>query len=196
MTIITGGIGCGKSVVSQLLRVMGYPVYDCDREARRLMSDDPELRQALCDAFGAETFLSNGTLNKPYLATRIFGDAERLAQMNALVHPAVARDIVRRNAIGHKPLFVETAIYFESGFSRLIPADHVWCIAAPLELRIERAIARDHSTREKILARIGSQMPQEEKIKRADAVIWNDSTHSVIEQVNEILREESVTTRL
>ena len=196
MIVITGGSGCGKSVVSQLLRVMGYPVYDCDREARRLMTDDPDLRHALADAFGAETFLADGSLNKPYLATRIFGDAERLAQMNALVHPAVARDIMRRNAIERRPLFVETAIYYESGFGQLIPSDRVWCIAAPLELRIDRAIGRDHTTREKVLARIGSQMPQEEKIKKADAVIWNDSTHSLIEQVNEILREEFGATRL
>ncbi len=189
MTVITGGIGCGKSVVSQLLRVMGYSVYDCDREARRLMADDPELRDALANAFGQETFMADGSLNRTYLATRIFNDRGRLAQMNAIVHPAVARDIVRRrNAIGQdKPFFVETAIYYESGFSQLIEARQVWCIAAPLELRISRAMARDNVPREKILERINSQMPQEEKIRLANAVIWNDDAHSVIEQVNSLL---------
>lgn len=189
MTVITGGIGCGKSVVSQLLRVMGYSVYDCDREARRLMADDPELRDALANAFGQETFMADGSLNRTYLATRIFNDRGRLAQMNAIVHPAVARDIERRrNAIGQeRPFFVETAIYYESGFGQLIEAQQVWCIAAPLELRISRAMARDNAPREKILERINSQMPQEEKIRVANAVIWNDDTHSVIEQVNSLL---------
>ena len=189
MTVITGGIGCGKSVVSQLLRVMGYSVYDCDREARRLMADDPELREALANAFGQETFMADGSLNRAYLATRIFNAPSRLAQMNAIVHPAVARDIERRrNAIGQeRPFFVETAIYYESGFSHLIVADAVWCVAAPLELRIARAMKRDNAPRAKVVERINNQMPQEEKIALADAVIWNDCTHSVIEQINSLL---------
>ena len=189
MIVITGGIGCGKSVVSQILRVMGYPVYDCDREARRLMADDPELREALANAFGQETFMADGSLNRAYLATRIFNDPGRLAQMNAIVHPAVARDIKRRrNAIGQeRPFFVETAIYYESGFSHLIVADAVWCVAAPLELRIARAMKRDNAPRANVVERIDNQMPQEEKIALADAVIWNDCTHSVIEHINSLL---------
>jgi dephospho-CoA kinase len=113
--------------------------------------------------------------------------------MNALVHPAVAHDIIQRQAALkaddpiHATLFVETAIYFESGFSHLIQADSVWCIAAPLELRIARVLVRDHTTRAAIQARIDSQMSQEQKMALSDAVLWNDNEHSIIEQLNHLL---------
>jgi len=212
MIIITGGIGCGKSVVCQLLQVMGHTVYDCDREAKRLMTSDPLLRRQLQELFGPETYLTDGSLNKPYLSAQIFNDASLLQQMNALIHPAVARDIERKKEKGkgencqrskekgqmtkvkgqrskvNCQLFVETAIHFESGFDKLIQADQVWCVASPLELRIERAMTRDHATREKIQARINNQMSQEEKISRSDAVIWNDNTHSLIEQINNLIK--------
>lgn len=182
MIILTGGIGCGKSVVSQLLRVMGYSVCDCDALARHLMLHDPLLRQQLCEAFGASTYLPDGTLNKPWLSSQIFGSAERLRQMNDIVHPFVARHIQQLH-----PDFVETAIYFESGFDLRLPADSVWCIAAPLELRISRTMARDSATREQVMARIQSQMSQEEKTSRSTLTLWNDGTHSLIEQTRQAL---------
>ncbi len=185
--ILTGGIGCGKSMVSQLLQVMGFTVYDCDNEAKRLMNTDKQIRTQLSSLLGSETYQTTyGTLNRAYVASKIFGNAKLLNQMNALVHPAVATDI-QRLATRTPLLFVETAIYYESGFSHLISAQQVWCIAAPLALRINRAMQRDHATQTQILARIENQISQEEKIKKADATIWNDSTHSIIEQVTQLL---------
>ena len=92
---LTGGIGCGKSVVSELLRVMGYIVYDCDANAKLLMHSDSELRNRLTTLFGPETYNADGTLNKQHLSAAIFGNAEALNKMNNLVHPAVARDITK-----------------------------------------------------------------------------------------------------
>lgn len=191
---ITGGIGCGKSVVSQALRVMGYQVYDCDSRAKWVMTNDPMLRQQLIDLFGHDTYLPDGTLNKPHLSTAIFGDAEALARMNACVHPAVARDLEKqyRSHVDTKgvtqPYFFESAILFESGFEKLSTPHEVWTVTAPLELRITRAMARDNTTRQKIQDRINSQMSQEEKENRADHVIWNDPEHSILEQINDLLR--------
>lgn len=179
---ITGGIGSGKSVVSQLLRVMGHAVYDCDKEAQRLMAENLKLRQQLCDAFGEETYTAEGKINKPYLIQRIFSNPQELQKMNSIVHPAVARDFLASGI-----MFVESAILFEAGFDQLVKPDVIWSVTAPLELRISRAMLRDHADREKILARINSQMDQEEKNKKADAIIWNDGTHSIIAQVNELL---------
>lgn len=195
---ITGGIGCGKSVVSQVLRIMGYEVYDCDSRAKWVMTHDDLLRQQLIGLFGEATYLSDGSLNKPHLSAAIFGDNEALAKMNACVHPAVDRDLRKQYEaynritnyklqITERPFFFESAILFESGFDKLSIPDEVWTVSAPLELRISRAMQRDHATREQILNRIGSQMSQEEKEIRANHVIWNDPEHSVIEQVNEIL---------
>lgn len=191
MIIITGGIGSGKSIVCRTLEIMGFPVYDCDKRAKELMNSDPLLREQLIEAFGTETYLPNGLLNKPHLASKIFNNPEQLALMNSLVHPAVARDVenMQSSLSGSRThFFVETAIYYESGFNRLVHADQVWCVAAPLELRITRAQVRDHSDREQILSRINSQISQEKKIELSDAVIWNDNTHSVIEQINLLLQ--------
>lgn len=183
---ITGGIGSGKSVVSALLRVMGYAVYDCDRQARHLMQHDQPLRTALKETFGEETFLPDGTLNRSFLASQIFSDSQRLQQMNALVHPAVGEDLCRwRETHREEIVFYESAILYESGFDRY--ADLVWCVSAPLELRIGRTMLRDRAERQAVVARMESQMPQEEKEKRADAIIINDDSHSIIARVNTLL---------
>ncbi len=190
---ITGGIGCGKSVVSQALRVMGYAVYDCDSRAKWVMTHDEILKQQLRELFGEETYLPDGNLNKPHLSSQIFSSATALSQMNACVHPAVARDLKsfyyrhteRRGT--SVPFFFESAILFESGFDALSTPHQVWTVSAPLELRISRAMSRDHATREQILSRIDSQMSQEEKERRADHVIYNDAQHSILEQINGIL---------
>lgn len=187
LVAITGGIGCGKSVVSRLLRTMGYAVYDCDNRARFLMNRDAELRRHLCDAFGPATYRTDGTLDREHLARYIFGNEEALQRMNSLVHPCVGRDLQEwhsRQTL--TPAFYESAILFESGFDRF--ADRIWSVSAPLELRIARCMERDHCSREKIAARIGNQIPQEEKDRRADAVILNDPTHSLIDQVRKLLQ--------
>lgn len=189
---ITGGIGSGKSVVSRLLRTMGYTVYDCDERAKHVMIADAQLRDELTSLFGADTYLldSHGSiaLNKPYLSAQIFGNASLLSQMNACVHPAVARDLMAEAALlpQGSVFFFESAILYESGFDRLVPPDEVWVVSAPLDLRISRAMLRDGTTRQKVLARIAAQMPQEEKERRASHIIINDDQHSIIEQVRQL----------
>jgi len=190
LVAITGGIGSGKSVVSQLLRVMGYPVYDCDANAKSLMTSDPILRQDLISLFGPETYQSDGTLDKPFLSKAIFSSPELLAKMNAAVHPAVARDIAKHHSLFHGELFFyESAILFESGFNKLAVPDKVLCVTAPLELRISRTMARDNSSRESVLKRINSQMSQEEKSQLADYEIKNDDRNSIIVQIEKVLKE-------
>ena len=189
---ITGGIGSGKSVVSQLLRTMGFTVYDCDERAKWVMTHDEQLRNELCTLFGPDTYLPspNGTweLNKPYLSDIIFSSADALTKMNACVHPAVWRDMQHQlMAETRERFFFESAILYESGFDQLSHPDEVWTISAPLELRIHRAMLRDNANREKILNRFASQLPQEEKERRADHTIVNDDAHSLIAQVHELL---------
>lgn len=188
LVAITGGIGCGKSLVSQLLKAMGYAVYDCDANAKTLMSTDAELKQGLVSLFGTETYLADGTLNKPHLATSIFGNADALQKMNALVHPAVARDLMRCCTADRRGIyFFESAILFESHFDRLIKPDFTISVSSPLKLRISRAAARDHASREQIINRINNQMAQEEKDRHADFVIINDEEHSIIAQTDQYL---------
>lgn len=185
---ITGGIGCGKSVVSRLLEVMGYTVYDCDSNAKSLMLTDLQLRESLIRLFGQETYNSDGSLNKPHLSSAIFGNPEALQTMNSLIHPAVARDLLAKYKSHPDNLFFyESAILFESQFNKLAVPDFVISVSAPFELRIERTMARDKTSRQQILNRIGSQMPQEDKDQLADFVIYNDSKQSVLMQTDKIL---------
>lgn len=181
---ITGGIGSGKSVVSALLRVMGYQVYDCDEGAKWVMEHDPQLQEELVTLFGKETYLADGKLNRPYLASCIFGDVAARDAMNKCVHPAVARDLIRSGC-----MFFESAILFESGFDKLVHPDRVWVVTAPLELRIERTMKRDNASREQVLSRINSQMSQEDKEKLADDVIINSYNSSLQEQISNLLSQ-------
>ena len=90
---ITGGIGSGKSVVARMVQVMGYQVYDCDSRAKALMTEDDDVRRQLVEAFGAETFLADGTLNRQHLSAVAFGNNESLSRLNGIVHPATANDM-------------------------------------------------------------------------------------------------------
>ena len=178
---ITGGIGSGKSTVCDIFAHLGVPVYAADREAQRLMREDPALIASIKKAFGTDSY--NGTEpNRPFLANAVFGNPEKLALLNSLVHPAVFRDFERWCVLQHAPYVIkEAAIMFESGSYKQV--HEVVAVTAPLELRIQRVMERDGSSRENILKRMQAQMPQEEVVKRAHAVINNDGTHSLIDQV-------------
>lgn len=191
---ITGGIGTGKSVVSQLLRVMGYTVYDCDLHAKRLMTADPHLRQQLVSLFGAEAYLTDTLgqpqLNRPYISQRMFADTELLTATNACVHRAVASDLLHEAESCVQSLyFFESAILFESGFDKLVTPHQVWTVSAPLDLRITRAMQRDHATLPQIESRIQAQMSQEQKEHLAHHVILNDDRHSLIAQVQSLISQ-------
>lgn len=182
---ITGGIGSGKSIVCRVLETMGYVVYDSDLRARHLMENDPEIRSELIEAFGEQAF--NGeTLNRSYLAQRIFNDPQLRETINGIVHPAVRRDFQQWAAQQPQPfVFQESALLFETGGSKHM--DFTVLITAPVEQRIQRVRQRDNSDETAIRARIGSQLPDEEKIPLADYVIDNSDEAVVLPQVNELL---------
>ena len=144
---ITGGIGSGKSVVATLLRLYGIPVYIADEESKRLTNSSPVIRRALVDLVGEAVYDADGKLDKPRLANFIFGQPEHLARVNAIIHPEVNRDFLDWSERQEKAFCaIESAILFESGFDRIV--DVKLMVLAPLEIRLERAIARDHASRE------------------------------------------------
>lgn len=168
---ITGGIGSGKSYISSLLRKqMNVPVYDCDTEAKRLICEDDTIRQKLTELAGASVY-KNGELQKKVLADYLFSSQQHVQQVNAIVHPAVRKDIGKWVKQQDSPVVaVESAILYESGFDTLV--DKVLFVKAPLELRIQRSMKRDGSTREQVEARIGMQQSEQQQ-KKADFVIDN-----------------------
>lgn len=183
---ITGGIGSGKSVVSRLLCVCGIPVYISDVETKRLMVADRSIREGLVGLLGEEVYVA-GQLNKPLLASYLFSSPEHARQVNGIVHPRVKEDF-RRWSQGHATFPVvgmESAILVESGFAGEV--DGIVMVYAPKEIRIERAIRRDASSRELIEKRVRSQMDDEEKRGYADFVIVNDGETPLIPQVLNLL---------
>lgn len=184
---ITGGIGSGKTYICQLLKQRGIPVYNCDEEAKRLMTDSPFIRRELCGILGDKAYLNN-TLNKNLIAQYIFTDNNHAAHINAIVHPVVRQDFLRWAALQDSPIVAqECALLFESGFQDTV--DATIDVFAPLSLRIQRATQRDHATTEQILARMAQQMDEEEKQQRADYCILNDGTTDLEEQIDHILNQ-------
>lgn len=174
---ITGGIGSGKSTVAALLgEKLRVRIVSADDEARRLMVEDEELRTALIERFGADTFLEDGSLNRAELATRVFGDPEEVEALNAIVHPAVREELgksIRQAEKDGIDLFAyEAALIYEIGANDLV--DAVLLVDAPLELRINRVMQRDGSTRSEVVARMSNQISSDVLRARADFVIDND----------------------
>lgn len=167
---ITGGIGSGKSTIARELAKRGYIVYDCDQEAKRIIAENADVQQEIIDLLGEEAFVG-GTYNTAYVAKRVFEDPHLLAAINAIVHPAVGLDIMKR-----KPDFVESAILYESGLDIL--CDRIIVIDAPEEIRIARTLNRNYDVRARIKA---------QKIPTGDLVINNDGKTSIADLAVKIL---------
>lgn len=184
---VTGGIGSGKSVVSRLLRLMGIPVYDCDSEAKRLMCCSSAVRNALIAAVGSEVYRVDGTLDRAFLSAYMFGYPERVAQVNAIVHPAVRADFEEWARLSDKAVVaVESAILFEAGMDADV--DAVWLVCAPESLRLQRAMLRDGASEAAIKRRMHSQMNDEHIAQRASFIVRNDGHSSLINQVTSLLQ--------
>ena len=183
---ITGGIGSGKSVVSRLLETMGVPVYISDTEAKRITCTDEVIRRGLCELVGREVF-RDGKLERSLLASYMFGCPEHVKAVNALIHPQVKNDFRRWAACRNENQLVgmESAILIEAGFRDEV--DFLVMVYAPLEVRVERAVRRDCSSREQVLKRIEAQMSDEDKRNRADFVIMNDDKAPLIPQVLKLI---------
>ena len=178
---ITGGIGSGKTTVAKVFEVLGIPVYYADDAAKRLMNEDEELREKIQIQFGNEVY-KNGKLDKKYLADIVFSSPEKLALLNALVHPATLKDAdawmqYQTTAYTLK----EAALIFESGAQQNL--DYVIGVTAPAPLRIQRTMNRDGITREEVIARMDKQMDETIKMKLCDFVIKNDEQEMLLPQV-------------
>lgn len=185
---IIGGIGSGKSVVSRLFRLMNIPVYDCDSEAKRLMNTSASLRSELIKAIDARVYKADGVIDRAYLASFMFGNAGHVALVNSIVHPAVRADFKQWAANTQASIVaVETAILFESGLDADV--DSIVLVSAPIETRISRAILRDHSNEQAIRQRMKSQMSDTELVTRANHIILNDDTTSLIVQVKQVIQK-------
>ena len=185
---ITGGIGSGKSVVARMVQVMGYHVYDCDSRAKSLMTDDPVVKQQLIHAFGPETYLGDGTINRKLLSSIAFADDKSREVINGIVHPATFQDLNRwshyQSIRGTDIAFVETALLHTAKMEHMV--DEVWHVTAPTDIRIQRVMVRSALTEAQVQARIASQA-EEDRLIEGEQVIVNDGNSALLPQVMKLL---------
>ena len=178
---LTGGIGSGKSTIAKVFEVLGIPVYYADEAAKRIMNEDPLLQKQIMEHFGAAAY-KNNQLDRQYLAGMVFNSNEKLELLNSLVHPATLRDAAHWMQQQTAPYAIkEAALIFESGSQDQL--DYVIGVSAPAPLRILRAMKRDGSTREQVLARMGKQIQEVIKMRLCDFIIYNDEQQAVMPQV-------------
>jgi dephospho-CoA kinase len=172
---LTGGIGSGKTTVSNFLLDYGIPVYNSDSKGKTLMNTNLELKNNIVSIFGERVY-DNGILNTNLLSSIVFNDSTKIEQLNNLVHPKVAQDFnqwVGKN--NNKPILVkEAAILIESG--AYLNMDKIILVVSEKSTRINRVSKRDNSDLESIEKRINLQLTDNEKIKYADYIIENNSS--------------------
>jgi len=172
---LTGGIGSGKTTVSNFLLDYGIPVYNSDSKGKTLMNTNLELKNNIVSIFGERVY-DNGILNTNLLSSIVFNDSTKIEQLNNLVHPKVAQDFnqwVGKN--NNKPILVkEAAILIESG--AYLNMDKIILVVSEKSTRINRVSKRDNSDLESIEKRINHQLTDNEKIKYADYIIENNSS--------------------
>jgi len=185
---VTGGIGSGKTTVCKIIESLGYPVYYADDRAKWIMNNDSNCREKITTQFGEKSYYNN-LLNREYLSKTIFSDSEKVNTLNSIVHPLVALDF--ENWIKNqssKIIFKEAALMFETNSWKSL--DKIILVSAPLDDRIERVLKRDtHRDRNQILDIISKQMPEEEKLKKADFVIENIDVEKIKAQILNVLMQ-------
>ena len=182
---LTGNIGSGKSLVSEMFSIYGVPVYKADQESKKFLGD-PFVKEQIISLFGEEVTTESGDIDREVLARRVFGDGEALAALNGILHPLVIDDFTSWcEAYAEKPYIIqEAAIIFESGIADLF--DKIIHVSCPKEIAIERVIQRDGMDRDHVMQRMSFQKADEEKAHLADFVIVNDGNEMIIPQVLDI----------
>ena len=180
---ITGGIGAGKSTVSQLFKMLGVPIYNSDDRAKWLMNYDLDLKNKIKNLLGKNAYNNKEEVDRENIAHKVFKNQVLLSQLNDLVHPAVKKDYLVwiHSLVESKYSLKESALLFETGIYKEL--DKNILVVAPLKLRMERVMKRDSISQDQVEQRIKSQLADEEKIPLADYIIHNDESNSLIEQV-------------
>lgn len=175
---LTGGIASGKSTVSAMMRELGLPVIDADEAARAVVRPGEEAYRQIVAAFGPGILRADGEIDRAKLGAIVFNDEQQRKTLNAIVHPAVRKKMLAEKEAhirsGAKTVVLDIPLLFESGLTHWV--DKVLVVYVDDDVQLRRLMARNGFTEEEALARIRSQWPMAEKVKRADAVIDNNGT--------------------
>lgn len=194
---LTGGIGAGKSTVTEILLKEGYPVIDADRIARKITEKGSPVLEKIAGAFGRDMILPGGELDRKKLASLVFSDSEKRLRLEEITTKEVVRiiseNLDRMKSRGQTGLvFVDAPLLFESGADRL--TDLVWTVDADISVRIERVCARDGSAPQEVRDRIAAQMSSRQRVERSAEVIDNSKgKDELCRQVKELLKKYAET---
>jgi len=180
---LTGGIGSGKSIVAKVFEMLGCALFNSDEAAKKVYNE-PEVRQKVINLLGEESY-SGIQLNKQHIGSIIFNNPDLLMSLNSIIHPAVG--VKFKKFVADNPgkiIIKETALLFEAKIEKQV--DKIILVTANEELRINRVMQRDSLSREQVISRMKSQLPEQEKIKRADFIIYNNEDRFIITQVIDI----------
>lgn len=181
---LTGGIGSGKSTIAKAFAALGIAVFNSDEQAKALIANNAQVKEKIITAFGEEAY-QNGEYNRAYIAQIVFNNSEKLAILNGIVHPALAKYFNQWAKKQTSPYVLkEAAILFESGSYK--DCDYIITVTAPEEVRIARVMARDHCTEAQVRARMSQQWSDAQRIALSNAVIENIDLESAKEQVKRI----------
>jgi len=181
---LTGGIGSGKTTVAKMFEALGVPVYNADQSAKMLMQSSQDLKDKIKQLLGEDAYTEN-RLNKAFISEKIFNNKALLSQINALVHPEVARDFNSWLTLQTSVYVIkEVAILFETAAEDQF--DYILTVTAPEAIRIQRIIERDQITLTKIKAVISNQLQDSEKTVKSDFVILNTDLNDTKNQVYDI----------
>lgn len=186
---LTGGIGSGKTTVAKMFQELGVPLYIADDRAKVLMNTSEAIQRKLTALFGEEAYM-DGQLNRPFLASQIFENADLLKKMNAIVHPEVGADFklwMKKQHLAY--VLKEAAIIFENKMAS--EYDFIITVVADLDLRIARVVNRDNSNKEKVMAIVKNQLTDKEKADQSDFVIINHDLEETKAQVLKIHQQLS-----
>jgi len=184
---LTGGIGSGKTSIAQILEAMAYPVYYSDLRAKFLSDEHPAIRQGLIALLGEEAYI-DGTLNRVFVSECIFSNPDLRLKVNEIIHPIVRKDFDDWAAQQTSSLiFNEAAILFETGAYHQF--DAVVLVCAPVSVRIQRVMLRDHCSKTSVEERIQSQWTDEQKRSLTEYCVENDGRQPVLMQLEKILSE-------
>ena len=189
---LTGGIGTGKSTVSDLFKEKGVTVIDLDQLVRDLQKPGKDVYNRIVEAFGEEILDANGEIDRRKLGSIVFLDPEKRETLNKIVHPKVLSELKDRlfklEKKGEKLIVVEIPLLYELGLQKLF--DAVILVYAPEDLQIKRVMARDSLSKQEAINRINSQIPIEEKRKKAEYVIDNSGSLENTRQQFDVLFKE------
>lgn len=181
---LTGGIGSGKTTVANFFKTLGVPIYIADTEAKALMNRSKIIKRKLIKLFGEQAYIDD-KLNKPFVASQIFSNHDLLQQMNAIVHPKVAKHFanwVKKQSTAY--VISEAAILFENGSYKKY--DYIITVVAPKEVRLKRVLKRDNSSKEKVEAIMNNQWSDNQKIELSDFVINNTNLETTKLEVGKV----------